>query len=55
MAKIKPPRGGLKKAEPGKITPKNFVGTLPCLFIIIVGIGLLSLLFYASLSGMKVK
>ena len=51
MAKFKPPRGGLKKAVPEKITPKSFLGALPCLIIILVGVGLLSLLFYATLSS----
>jgi len=55
MAKIKPPRGGLKKAVPQAPTPKSFLGALPCLIIIVIGIGLLSLLFYASLAGMKTK
>lgn len=61
MAKPKPPRGGfnsgsksgLKKgaAPPEKISPKSFIGALPCLFIVFIGIGLLSLFFYASLSA----
>jgi hypothetical protein len=57
MAKPKPPRGGLKSglkkgaAPPEKITPKSFIGALPCLLIVLIGIGLLSLLFYASLSA----
>ena len=55
MAKFKPQRSSLKKAAPETPGPKSFLGALPCLFIILVGIGLLSLLFYASLSGMKVK
>lgn len=50
MAKFKPPRGGLKKAPPEKITPKSFLGALPCLIIVLVAVGLLSLLFYATLS-----
>jgi|GEM_PF-2387601 len=55
MAKMKPPRGGIKKTEPEKPTPKSILPALPCLFLILVGIGLLSLLFYASLAGMKTK
>lgn len=55
MAKMKPPRGGLKKSEPEKPSAKSIVPALPCLFLILIGIGLLSLLFYASLAGMKVK
>ncbi len=51
MAKFKPPRGGLKKAAPEPITPKSFIGALPCLIIVLVGVGLLSLLFYATLSN----
>jgi len=55
MAKMRPPRGGLKKGEPEKVGPKSFVRAIPCLFIILIGIGLLSMLFYASLAGMKTK
>jgi hypothetical protein len=55
MAKLRPPRGGIKKAEPAKTTPKSFLPALPCMVLILMVIGLLSLLFYASLAGMKVK
>jgi hypothetical protein len=57
MAKMKPPRGGLKKGQPEKPaeTIKGLVPALPCLMIILIAIGLLSMLFYASLAGMKVK
>lgn len=57
MAKAKPPRGGLKSGlkkgapVPEKISPKSFLGALPCLLIVFIGIGLLSLFFYASLSS----
>ncbi|WP_155121434.1 hypothetical protein [Bryobacter aggregatus] len=53
MAKLKPSRGGLKKAEPEKITPKSFVRAIPCLFILLIAVGLMSLLFYATLTGVK--
>lgn len=55
MAKSRPSRGGIRKAAPETPSPKSFVGAIPCLLIILIGIGLLSLLFYASLSGMKAK
>jgi hypothetical protein len=54
MAKPKPPRGGLKKGAPETPSPKSFLGALPCLFLILIGIGLLSMFFYAMLtSGVK--
>jgi hypothetical protein len=55
MAKVRPPRGGIKKGAPETPSPKSFMGAIPCLVIIVIGIGLLSLLFYASLAGMKTK
>jgi hypothetical protein len=55
MAKPKPPRGGLKKgagaAPAEKITPRSFLGALPCMLIVLIGMGLLSLFFYASLTA----
>jgi hypothetical protein len=54
MAKSRPPRGGLKKAPEEKITPKSFIGALPCMVILLIGIGLMCLVFYAMLSsGLK--
>jgi hypothetical protein len=54
MAKSRPPRGGLKKQTEEKITPRSFLGAVPCLIILLVGIGLLSLVFYGMLSsGLK--
>jgi hypothetical protein len=55
MAKMKPPRGGRKAgqvpASSEKITPRNFLGAIPCLLVVLVGIGLLSMLFYTALSN----
>jgi hypothetical protein len=55
MAKPKPPRGGLKKGVPPaqaeKITPRSFLGAVPCLVIVLIGSALLSYFFYAALSS----
>lgn len=55
MAKSKPPRGGLKKNAPETPSAKGLLRALPCLMMILVLIGLLSALFYASLAGMKTQ
>ena len=46
MAKFKAVRGAKKKK-------KSIVDALPCLFLVIAGIGLLSLLFYSIVSSAK--
>lgn len=66
MAKSRPPGGGSKlpgasKSKSGlkrggapeaeKITPRSFIGALPCMVIVLVGIGLLSMFFYALLTS----
>ena len=53
MAKLKPQRSGLKKPAPEPITPKSFARAIPCLVILLIGVGLMSLLFYATLTGVK--
>ncbi|MDX2269055.1 MAG: hypothetical protein NW208_13180 [Bryobacter sp.] len=55
MAKMKPPRGGRKAgatpASQEKITARSFVGAIPCLVVVLIAMGLLSMLFYAALSN----
>jgi hypothetical protein len=46
MAKIKAVRGAKKKK-------KSIVEALPCLFLLVMGIGLISLLFYSIVSSAK--
>ena len=46
MAKIKAARGAKKKK-------KTIVEALPCLFLLIMGFGILSLLFYSIITSAK--